>query len=140
MRDVDLTFETLWSMAWNAHAIVAHNADFDRKFMKAFVKDIKVGGREFPNLPWLCTCWGPLRWNMPWNKLANRKLQTLAGAYNVGLNDAHRALFDCGILGQVFQKTDTFEDQVRLLLKRPKLNGGGNEGSLDQSSDDVARS
>ena len=49
MKDVGTTYETFWRMAFSANAFAAHNAEFDKGFIKRFVTGVQVDGRPFPD-------------------------------------------------------------------------------------------
>lgn len=117
MKVVETTYDTFWRMAFSAHAIVAHNADFDKAFIKKFVSGISVDGRPFPDLPWLCTYKSGIRWTGMVRQSPNNKLPSLAAAHDIVLGGEHRALFDCNLIAQMFMKTPDLEEQIRRILK-----------------------
>jgi DNA polymerase III epsilon subunit-like protein len=85
MTDVGEIFDT------NAcDAIVAHYADFDRKW---FTPEIQA-------LPWACSCN-----DMAWPRLSSsRGLTSIALAHGVGVVAAHRALDDVMTLARLFER------------------------------------
>ncbi len=78
--------------------VVAHNAEFDRKWFK-----------EHPILAdlydqaWLCTC-HDFTW--PKQHRQGQKLIDLALAHGIGVSSAHRALTDCQLLAALFDRMD----------------------------------
>ena len=131
MKDVETHFSPLWKMALSASALCAYNADFDKGFIREFVRGIKIDGQEFPSLPWICAM-KSIKYTNP---SANRKLVTVASAHGITLGGEHRALFDCQLVAQLFMRTPDLEEQLRSLLG---FGGTTNESPVDKGSDDIA--
>ena len=104
----DCTVESLMS---DVSLVIAHNADFDRKFVE----------NRFPifaDKAWACSCD-----QVPWGEegIASRKLEFLAyyyGFHYIG----HRALNDCEALLEVLQQQlpDSGEKPLQALLQNAK--------------------
>ena len=83
----EMPFRFLNEMASYSHFIVAHNADFDRKFLATIPA---LMGKHLFNTRWLCT-----RDGFPWPvSLPRKRLQDVCEAMKVPYVDAHRALTD----------------------------------------------
>lgn len=134
MKDVETNYDVFWRMAFSAHALVAHNAEFDRGFIRAFTRGVLVDGRPFPDLPWLCTYKSRFQWTGMTKRPVNQKLPSLAAAHDITLGGEHRALFDCNLIEQMFNKTPDLDNQIRRLLGL----GDTHEGLVDQSSNNIA--
>jgi len=91
-------------------AIVAHSADFDRKW---FSPDVQA-------LPWVCS----MR-DLTWPRSATSKsLVALALAHGVGVSAAHRALDDVMTLVRVFERAQELGADVPAMIAsalRPKV-------------------
>jgi len=87
-------------LAWMYEAsdiICAHNAEFDKAFLK------QIGWTEFDN--WICT-----KTECRWPKaLKSTSLVEIAVAYNVPVVEAHRALDDCRLIAAIFDKQDDLQ-------------------------------
>lgn len=77
-----------------ADCIVAHNAEFDRSFLPAW-----------SSLPWCCTK-SDFRW--PLATKENPSLINLALEHGIGVGSAHRALTDCLLIAQLFDRMHLF--------------------------------
>jgi DNA polymerase-3 subunit epsilon len=99
--------EMLRSMAEGCDAVVAHNADFDRKW---FLKDERWA--FLAQMEWLCSCTG-FNWPSEKNLGGYPKLQSLALAYGIPVWNAHRALTDCIYLAQVFERCPNLEELLK---------------------------
>ena len=81
-----------------AEAILAHNADFDRRFIP---EDI-YKGTDAISLPWVCTMDG-LKWpGAP--KPAGMALQALVLHYGMGIASAHRASADVDMIARLLTR------------------------------------
>jgi DNA polymerase-3 subunit epsilon len=85
-------------------AIVAHGADFDRKW---FSPDVQ-------RLPWVCSM-RDLDWR---RKPTSKSLVALALAYGVGVSAAHRALDDVMTLVRTFERAAELGEDIAALLAR----------------------
>lgn len=101
----------LKSMIQYSQAIVAHNAPFDR----AFVKTSSIN--EFESVPWICTK-EDFNWPV---KLPRKRLQDICEAMGVQYVGAHRALQDCLFLVDCFNKIEDLHQRFDKALER-KLN------------------
>lgn len=105
----------IFMMATKANAIVAHNAQFDKKFIYT-IDPFKVIG--FSHKPWICT-----RNDFPWPALlSGRKLSDICNAMYVPYVDAHRALADCNLLMQCLQKVNDLEYRLESALHNMQQN------------------
>ncbi len=98
--------EILIEMATAAQVFVAHNAEFDKKFMATL-----ACGDYFYNKQWICTK-NNFRWPI---QLGRKRLQDICEQMNVPYVNAHRALNDCLLLAQCFSKIDDLEDRFNYL-------------------------
>lgn len=89
-------------MARQAQAIVAHNAQFDRRFMDTIEVD-----EEFREKKWICTK-SDFEWPVPLNRM---RLEDICNAMKVPYINAHRALNDCSFLAQCFDNIADLEDR-----------------------------
>jgi DNA polymerase-3 subunit epsilon len=100
--DASITFFK-W-MARNADAYVAHNADFDKKFLRTLPQ---LDG-EFWAKRWICTK-SDFRWPV---QLFRNRLQDVCAAMGVPYVDAHRALIDCHFIAMCFSKVEDLEQRM----------------------------
>lgn len=103
-----LTLELFRQFHHKADYVVAHNAEFDRKWF---------GRGTLPPVtkPWLCTCDDFL-----WPKAIKRRpsLVNLVLEYGIGVNNIHRALSDCHLISLLFDRVDNFEDLLIRAIER----------------------
>lgn len=90
----------LIEMSEASQAYVAHNAEFDKKFMATL-----PCGTHFSNKRWICTK-NHFRWPV---YLQRRRLQDICDKMGVDYVNAHRALADCLLLAQCFSKIEDLE-------------------------------
>lgn len=104
----EMPFRFLNEMASCADFVVAHNAEFDKKFLLTIPA---LAGKHLFNTKWVCTKEG-----FPWPvNLTRRRLQDVCVAMKVPYVDAHRALTDCQFLADCFSKVDDLEDRFSKL-------------------------
>ena len=87
-----------------AEYVVAHNADFDRKWLKQHAIFARLYEQH-----WLCTC-HDFTW--PQQHRSGQKLIDLALAHGVGVNSAHRALTDCQLLAALFDRLEDLPERI----------------------------
>lgn len=103
-------FDAINSMVKQSECVVAHNAEFDRKFLESKEVTLKP-------LEWICS-YRDIEYNL---KTENKKLSTLAEAYNVNPDGAHRALADVTMVANIFFKISNIEEQIKTtLIKKTK--------------------
>lgn len=95
-------------MLHSAGAVVAHNAPFDRKF----VRELKLP--EFDEMPWICTK-ADFEW--PVNLHRNR-LEDVCVSMGVPYIDAHRALNDCRLIAACFDRVVDLAMRLNNALNR----------------------
>lgn len=83
-----------------ADAVVAHNADFDKRFIA------KMCFPEAMNKQWICTL-NDVDW--PIATKSGMSLVNLALSYGVPVTSAHRALVDCNLIAEIFNKEQNIE-------------------------------
>lgn len=99
--------EVLLMMVDSAEACVAHHKAFDMKFV-----DLLPCGKEILNKKWICT-----KTNFPWPiSLSRYRLEDICNAMRVPYVNAHRALMDCLLLAQCFEKVNDLEDRFKRCL------------------------
>jgi DNA polymerase-3 subunit epsilon len=99
----------LEAMHGEAEYLVAHNADFDRRFL---VRD--YGVLDYSNKPWLCT-YSDFRWP----KCEPTNLVAIALAHGLGVATAHRALADCQLMARLFdalRRDGLFDDTLKAAM------------------------
>lgn len=99
----------LKDMAKNSDAIVAHNASFDKKFLRT----IPELDSEFWVKRWICTK-NDFKWPV---QLYRNRLQDICTAMGVLYSDAHRALTDCNFLAMCFSKVSDLEMRLKFPTK-----------------------
>ena len=87
-------FQQARAMASVSTYVVAHNAEFDRKWCED-----NTALTFLLELPWLCSCHD---FSWPRQHRHGQKLIELALAHGIGVCSAHRALSDCNLLAQLF--------------------------------------
>jgi DNA polymerase III subunit epsilon len=100
----------LWSK--QADHLVAHNAEFDRKWFEnhPFLADLY-------QRDWLCTC-HDFTW--PKQHKSGQKLIDLALAHGIGVSSAHRALTDCQLIASLFDRLPDLPQRIDRAIS-PKL-------------------
>jgi len=97
----------LLSMADAAQAIIAHNAAFDR----AFVATMGDCGDNLSRRKWICT-----KSNFTWPvHLTRFRLEDICNGMGVPYVNAHRAMNDCQLLAQCFEKVQDVEERFVML-------------------------
>lgn len=98
-------FAFLRDMAKNCYAVIAHNAEFDKKFLRTRVEL----NDEFWSKKWICT-----KKDFTWPvQLFRNRLQDVCAAMEVDYVDAHRALTDCDFIAKCFSKVADLEFRLR---------------------------
>ena len=86
-----------------ADAVVAHNAEFDKKWMASIdLPDIAA-------MPWICSC-HDFTW--PWVGPGSKSLISIALSMGIPVFAAHRALADCRLLAECFAKVKDLEERL----------------------------
>lgn len=101
------TINTIDTLIKNSDAIVAHNAKFDKSFLKLY-PPLSLTIQE---KLWICS-----KENIHWGKLGSLKLKDIAEYMGVPVFNAHRALGDCIMLANCLQKLDTLDIQLKRIL------------------------
>ena len=100
-------FNYILDLIANSDAIIAHNADFDKRFVLTLPY-----GEIFTNKPWICTK-NNFTWPVPLSRL---RLQDICLAMGVNYTDAHRALQDCILLSKCFEKVEDLEYRLNKII------------------------
>lgn len=90
----------------NAGAVVAHNAEFDQRFQRAFVPGTKS---------WICSM-DDLLW--PRATRLGEGLISLALAHGIGVANAHRAAADVDLLARLFTRAAEMGADLEAMLAR----------------------
>ena len=98
--------EYLDSLLECSDAVIAHNAEFDRKW---FGKD----PLPFISKPWICSM-EDISWPKDKHLNSRPSVRDLALAYGIPVWSAHRALTDCIYIAEVFRRCEGLEE---LLIK-----------------------
>jgi DNA polymerase III subunit epsilon len=106
----------LGCMSRQADYIVAHNAQFDKKFMNT----LKFDG-HFSQMQWICTQ-RDFKWPV---QLVRYRLQDICEAMGVAYVDAHRALTDCNFLADCFKRIDDLDKRFYNASQELKSNDFG---------------
>lgn len=86
-------------------AIVAHNADFDRRFVPE-----EVTGP----IPWVCS-----QDDIEWPRAStSRSIVAIALAHGVGVASAHRAMADCDLLARTFTRAAEMGADLGAMIDR----------------------
>lgn len=105
----------LLAMVRHSDAIVAHNAEFDKKFIRTlFIWN------EYSQLPWICTK-KDFKWPM---KLYRNRLQDVCQGIGVPYVDAHRALNDCRLIAECFNKVSDLQQRIDDALDTSRTSNG----------------
>jgi DNA polymerase-3 subunit epsilon len=91
------------SMCVDSSYIVAHNSEFDKKFMNTLNM-----GKYFHNKHWICTK-RDFKWPV---QLFRMRLQDICEAYNIEYVNAHRALSDCNLLAECLKNVDDLGERL----------------------------
>lgn len=107
-------------MARRAELIVAHNAEFDKKWFGPSNKGQSLiptllNFRGEP-LSWVCTC-SDFEW--PRQIRSGQSLLELAVAHDIGVFGTHRALTDCQLISALFDRMENLQAMFEKAL-RPK--------------------
>jgi DNA polymerase III epsilon subunit-like protein len=92
----------LMEMSAHADVCVAHNAEFDKRFVATL-----SCGQSLLSKPWICT-----KKNFTWPvSLTRLRLEDICNAMRVPYVNAHRALADCLLLSQCFERIEDLEER-----------------------------
>ena len=107
----------LQTMAAQADYAVAHNASFDRQWFDGDRLPVLIGADNSP-LRWLCSM-SDMSW--PRQTRQRESLVNLALNHGIGISSAHRALTDCQLLAELFNRISADEfDTLMTDALRPK--------------------
>ena len=96
----DKSLSLLQELALAADYVVAHNAEFDSQWFDDQQLPILRGPGQQP-LPWLCSM-ADMTW--PKQTCPGESLIALALNHGIGVSSAHRALTDCQLLAELFNR------------------------------------
>ena len=95
--------DIILAMNSRAQAVVAHNADFDRRFIAT-----QPWAEPLMGSKWICT-----KENFSWpQKLLRFRLEDVCNAMGVPYINAHRAMADCMFIAQCFAKVEDLQDRI----------------------------
>lgn len=104
--DGTATWRFVESIAGNAQAIVAHNAEFDRAFVPPSLRTC---------LPWICSK-DDIRW--PKQTREGASLVSLALEHDLGVAVVHRAMADCDLIARLFTRARELGADLDAMLVR----------------------
>lgn len=97
-------------MYQEAQTMVAHNAQFDKKFVETL--DFGVGQE---NTKWICTK-NHFKWPKPLNRY---RLQDVCHSLGVSYGEeSHRALYDCERIALCFNKVEDLQERIDAAYER----------------------
>jgi len=96
-----LTLELIFLMCEKVDLIMAHNAQFDKKFVK------KLYGDKLNDMRWICS-----KEDISWPPSESLRLTDIAKSLGVESSGAHRALNDCIILANCLAKLNDLQEQL----------------------------
>ncbi|MGG6242539.1 3'-5' exonuclease [Nodosilinea sp. AN01ver1] len=107
----------LKALAVQTSYAVAHNAEFDRQWFDGEKLPILIGKDAKP-IRWLCSM-NDMTW--PKQTKPRESLVSLALHHGIGVSSAHRALTDCQLIAELFNRV-THDEFVNLVAQalRPK--------------------
>jgi DNA polymerase III alpha subunit (gram-positive type) len=125
--DPEIAWAVVGMAAARADCIVAHHADFDRRFVVAEVNKICSRNLALPpswvralDKTWVCSLD-----DFPWPEpLAKRDLVSVALSYGVGVVAAHRAANDCWTLARIFERIEDVDvrlEWAKWRAEQPKI-------------------
>lgn len=96
--------------------IVAHNKEFDSKMIESTFID----GDDYSyfGIPWLCTHSDFQLFPPEYN--GKRDLTSLAQFYGVGISATHRAIYDCLLITEVFNRVPDLQKAFEIAVERSK--------------------
>lgn len=108
LRMTTAALDTIDRMRMQAEVFIAHNAEFDQRFLD---------GPAWKQKPWLCT-----KSDFSFTRArAGLSLRDLALEYGVGIGVAHRALVDVQLMAEIFSRMTPSELETEFLLAmRPR--------------------
>lgn len=99
----------LKDMAKNADFIMAHNAQFDKRFLKT----IPELDEQFWEKYWICT-----KNDFNWPSRPSRlRLQDICESFGIPYTNAHRALADCLLLAKCLTKVEDLTQRIETYFK-----------------------
>jgi len=107
----------LQALAAQADYAIAHNAEFDQQWFDGHKMPVLFGCDHKP-IQWLCTM-ADMTW--PRQAKARESLVNLALQHGIGVASAHRALADCQLIAELFNRVT--QDELHGLIQqalRPK--------------------
>ncbi len=102
-------------MCEHAEALVAHNAEFDKKFLKTL-----SFWQHSAHIPFICTK-NDFRWPLD---LYRKRLKDICAVMGVPYMEAHRALNDCRLIAECFTRVDDLEARLEQALLKTNVNNG----------------
>lgn len=106
----------LYTFCSSADVYVAHNASFDREFLKTTASKFLSQDDSADRFaaPWVCSL-DDIDWPQP---SSSRSLVGIALAHSVGVMQAHRALTDCDILARLFERVQEMGHDLQAIFTR----------------------
>jgi DNA polymerase III subunit epsilon len=98
--------DSFLKMYQHCDCVVAHNADFDKRFVTALWPDL-------PEKPWVCS---QKQINFPKGGKNCRKLSHLAADHDIPVNGAHRAMADVIVLAGLLKMVPDLDWQITRAL------------------------
>ena len=111
IKNRDQAFARLADMALSCDAFGAHNAEFDKGFVRREAPPLDVA------IPWICTIE-----DFEWPKESPAKnLITVALSHGVAVTSAHRAIHDCLLMARVFDTIEDIDERMKKALNHAML-------------------
>lgn len=105
-------------MIFQSHAIVAHNADFDKGFLRDNPIDYENEPMTINGLPWICTYK-----HFEWPEVkGSKRLTNIAQELGIDTAGAHRALADCFLIAKCFDKIHNLPERLKAAYVKQNIN------------------
>ncbi len=118
----DKAIDSFLTTLQDADYVVCHNKEFDKQVITDWY-DNSLGYNELEwkesalsDTEWLCT-YEDFNF-FPKEYLGSKSLIGLAQLYGVGISQTHRAIYDCLLIAEVFNRVDDLTNHFQIAVKR----------------------